>query len=116
MAHSLEKCATPFLDHRIVEFAATLPLDMKIRGAHLKFILRDLMKDRLPRSVTRRKKEGFDIPVHHWLRTVLRPLLLETLSEANVRASEFSPGKPSRTPFAPTSTAAPTTYNIYGDF
>jgi asparagine synthase (glutamine-hydrolysing) len=86
MAHSLE-VRPPFLDHRLVEFAATLPEKFKIRGGRLKFILRDLMKERLPRSVITRPKEGFDIPTHHWLRTVLRPLLLETLSERNVRES-----------------------------
>jgi len=86
MAHSLE-VRPPFLDHRIVEFAATLPENLKIRGGNLKFILRELMKDKLPKSVLTRKKEGFDIPAHQWLRTILRPLLLETLSEKNVRAS-----------------------------
>jgi asparagine synthase (glutamine-hydrolysing) len=86
MAHSLE-VRPPFLDHRVVEFAASLPESMKIRGGKLKFILRELMKDRLPAAVVSRPKEGFDIPVHHWLRTILRPLLLETLSEQNVRES-----------------------------
>jgi asparagine synthase (glutamine-hydrolysing) len=86
MAHSLE-VRPPFLDHRIVEFAAALPEDLKIRGGKLKFLLRELMKDKLPQSVLTRKKEGFDIPAHHWLRTILRPLLLDTLSEKNVRAS-----------------------------
>jgi len=86
MAHSLE-VRPPFLDHRIIEFAATLPEDFKIRGNALKFILRDLMKDKLPRAVLARPKEGFDIPAHHWLRTTLRPLLVETLSERNVRES-----------------------------
>jgi asparagine synthase (glutamine-hydrolysing) len=91
MAHSLE-VRPPFLDHRIVEFAARLPLDMKIRGRNLKFILREVMKDKLPASVIHRSKEGFDIPTHHWLRTCLRPLLEETLSERNVRDSGiFSP-------------------------
>jgi asparagine synthase (glutamine-hydrolysing) len=84
MAHSLE-VRPPFLDHRIVEFAAKLPANMKIRGSKLKFLLRELMKDRLPNSVLSRRKEGFDIPVHHWLRTVLRPLLLDTLNERTVR-------------------------------
>jgi asparagine synthase (glutamine-hydrolysing) len=84
MAHSLE-VRPPFLDHRIVEFAAKLPANMKIRGSQLKFLLRELMKDRLPKSVLSRRKEGFDIPVHHWLRTVLRPLLLDTLNERTVR-------------------------------
>ena len=62
----------PFFDHRIVEFAATLPENFKIRGNSLKFILRDLMKDKLPSAVLARPKEGFDIPVHHWLRTTLK--------------------------------------------
>jgi asparagine synthase (glutamine-hydrolysing) len=86
MAHSLE-VRPPFLDHRIVEFAASLPEEMKIRGGRLKVLLRELMKNRLPPAVVSRPKEGFDIPVHHWLRTILRPLLLDTLSERNVRAS-----------------------------
>jgi asparagine synthase (glutamine-hydrolysing) len=86
MAHSLE-VRPPFLDHRIVEFAAKLPENLKIRGGTLKFLLRELMKDRLPQSILARPKEGFDIPVHHWLRTVLRPLLLDTLNERTVRAS-----------------------------
>jgi asparagine synthase (glutamine-hydrolysing) len=86
MAHSLE-VRPPFLDHRVVEFAATLPQNLKIRGGTLKFVLRELMKDRLPQSVLSRRKEGFDIPVHHWLRTVLRPLLLDTLNERTVRAT-----------------------------
>jgi asparagine synthase (glutamine-hydrolysing) len=84
MAHSLE-VRPPFLDHRVVEFAASLPEHMKIRGGRLKFVLRELMKDHLPRTVLARPKEGFDIPAHHWLRTILRPLLVETLTERNVR-------------------------------
>ena len=86
MAHSIE-VRPPFLDHRIVEFAARLPDDLKIRGGRLKFVLRELMKDRLPRAVVRRSKEGFDIPAHDWFRTILRPLLLDTLNEDSVRES-----------------------------
>ena len=86
MAHSLE-VRPPFLDHRLIEFAATLPENFKIRGRTLKFILRDLMKDKLPRAVLTRRKEGFDIPAHHWLRTTLRPLLEETINERTVRES-----------------------------
>ena len=90
MAHSLE-VRPPFLDHRIVEFAARLPESMKIRGGRLKFILRELMRDRLPRPVVARKKEGFDIPAHDWLRGVLRPLLLDTLnSRAAADSGVFS--------------------------
>src|SRR5437870_5727577 len=77
----------PFLDHRIVEFAATLPENFKIRGSSLKFILGDLMRDKLPPAVLARSKEGFDIPAHHWLRTSLKPVLTETLNEQAVRQS-----------------------------
>jgi asparagine synthase (glutamine-hydrolysing) len=86
MAHSLE-VRPPFLDHRIVEFAARLPENFKIRGGKLKYILRELMKDRLPSSVLSRRKEGFDIPAHDWLRTTLRPLLLDVLNQQEVNES-----------------------------
>jgi len=84
MAHSLE-VRPPFLDHRVVEFAATLPIDMKIRGSKLKFLLKELMRDKLPPAILSRRKEGFDIPAHNWLREGLRPLLLETLTPEAVR-------------------------------
>jgi asparagine synthase (glutamine-hydrolysing) len=86
MAHSLE-VRPPFLDHRIVEFAARLPESLKIRGSRLKFVLKELMKDKVPEVVLKRKKEGFDIPAHHWFRGPLKPLLLDTLTEDAVRAS-----------------------------
>jgi asparagine synthase (glutamine-hydrolysing) len=93
MAHSLE-IRPPFLDHRIVEFAASLPQDLKIRGGTLKFLLRELMRDKLPPAVIRRRKEGFDIPIHDWFRGPLRPLLLDTLTEEAVgRSGLLSPGK-----------------------
>jgi asparagine synthase (glutamine-hydrolysing) len=88
MAHSLE-VRPPFLDHRIVEFAARLPEDLKIRGSSLKYLLRELMKDKLPQSVLTRKKEGFDIPAHGWFRGVLKPLLLDTITKENVEAAGF---------------------------
>ncbi len=80
MAHSVE-IRPPFLDHRIVEFAALLPERLRIRGSRLKVLLRSLMSDRLPPSVLRHGKIGFDIPAHEWLRGSLRPLLEETLAE-----------------------------------
>ena len=84
MAHSLE-VRPPFLDHRIAEFAATLPERFKVRGSRLKFLLRELMRDKLPPAVTSRRKEGFDIPAHDWFRTRLKPLLLDTVTERAVR-------------------------------
>jgi asparagine synthase (glutamine-hydrolysing) len=78
MAHSLE-VRPPFLDHRIVEFSATVPSQMKVRGAHQKVLLKQLMKDKLPSAVLHRPKVGFDIPAHEWLRGPLRSLLSDTL-------------------------------------
>jgi asparagine synthase (glutamine-hydrolysing) len=78
MAHSLE-VRPPFLDHRIVEFAAAVPAWLKIQGSRQKVLLKELMRDKLPKSVLQRKKVGFDIPAHDWLRGCLRPLMLEVL-------------------------------------
>ncbi|HEX8818158.1 MAG TPA: asparagine synthase (glutamine-hydrolyzing) [Terriglobales bacterium] len=86
MAHSLE-VRPPFLDHRIVEFAATLPASLKIQGSRQKVILKELMRRHLPASVLQRKKVGFDIPAHDWLRGCLRPLMMEVLLQG---ASEHS--------------------------
>ena len=86
MAHSLE-VRPAFLDHRIVEFAASLPQNLKIRGLEQKVILRRLMKDKLPRTILARSKKGFDIPAHDWFRGFLRPLLHETVNRRTVEQS-----------------------------
>jgi asparagine synthase (glutamine-hydrolysing) len=88
MAHSLE-VRPPFLDHRIVEFAGRLPESMKVRGRTLKFLLRELMRDKLPAPILRRSKEGFDIPAHEWLRTILKPLIMDILGRRTVEESGF---------------------------
>jgi asparagine synthase (glutamine-hydrolysing) len=79
MAHAVE-VRPLFLDHRIVEFTASLPTSFKIKGARQKCLLKELMKDKLPASVVGRKKIGLDIPVHEWLRGPLRPLLLDAVA------------------------------------
>jgi asparagine synthase (glutamine-hydrolysing) len=88
MAHAVE-VRPPFLDHRIVEFAATLPSSFKIHGARQKFILKKLMENKLPPSVIRRSKVGFDIPAHEWLRGPLRSLLQDTLRDVGAEHSQF---------------------------
>ena len=79
MAHSLE-VRPPFLDHRIVEFSASLPAALKIRGSRQKILLKELMRGKLPDSILNRKKIGFDIPAHEWLRGPLRSLVVETIT------------------------------------
>ena len=78
MAHAVE-ARPPLLDHRIVEFMAAVPASFKVRGSRLKFLLKELMKDKLPAAVLSRKKAGLDIPTHEWLRGPLRPLMLDAL-------------------------------------
>jgi len=86
MAHSLE-VRPAFLDHRIIEFAASLPENLKIRGLQQKLILRRLMKDKLPSTILNRSKKGFDIPAHDWFRGFLRPLLHDTVNRRTVESS-----------------------------
>jgi asparagine synthase (glutamine-hydrolysing) len=92
MAHSLE-VRPPFLDHRIVEFAATIPSRFKLHGSRQKVLLKELMKNKLPASVLHRAKVGFDIPAHEWMRGPFRSLLTETLrSGASEHAGLFRHG------------------------
>jgi asparagine synthase (glutamine-hydrolysing) len=84
MAHSLE-VRPPYLDHRLIEFAASLPDQFKVNGRCQKLILRRLMKAKLPASVLSRSKNGLDIPTHDWLRGPLRPFLEDTLSPEAVK-------------------------------
>jgi len=88
MAHAVE-VRPPFLDHRIVEFAASLPTVFKIRGACQKVLLRELMRDVLPASVLSRKKTGLDIPTHEWLRGPLRSLMLDAIGEGTAKHGEL---------------------------
>jgi len=91
MANSLE-ARSPFLDHRLVEFCASLPSSMKLRGRTSKWLLRRLMADRLPSPILRRSKMGFGVPVGDWLRGELRPLLDDTvLSQRALGRGYFEP-------------------------
>jgi asparagine synthase (glutamine-hydrolysing) len=63
---------TPFLDHRVVEFAAKLPLRLKLRDKQSKWILRRLLDRYVPRAFVERPKMGFGVPLHDWLRGPLR--------------------------------------------
>lgn len=84
MAASLE-ARVPLLDHRIVEFALNLPPHLKLNGNETKAILRRVVEPRLPEAILKKPKEGFSIPLKHWLRAELRPLLSDLLSPDTVR-------------------------------
>src|SRR5204863_6366184 len=69
MAHGLES-RVPFLDHRIVEFAATMPADVKFKDGTMKQVLKDAVRPLLPESILNRKdKMGFPLPLQEWLTT-----------------------------------------------
>lgn len=67
MAASLES-RVPFLDHKLVEFAANVPPDLKIRGKNVKYIVKETAKEILPASIINRPKEGFPTPIQQWLK------------------------------------------------
>ncbi|MGK2907147.1 MAG: asparagine synthase (glutamine-hydrolyzing) [Desulfuromonadales bacterium] len=72
MAHSLEVRA-PFLDYRVIEFAASLPSDWKIKGSSKKIILRKAFGRLLPERILNRPKQGFSVPLDAWFRHELKP-------------------------------------------
>lgn len=80
MAASIES-RVPFLDHKLVEFAAALPERMKLRGFSTKWILREAVREILPASILSRKKMGFPVPFSVWMRgswsDVARDVLLD---------------------------------------
>ncbi|HEX8161951.1 MAG TPA: asparagine synthase (glutamine-hydrolyzing) [Pyrinomonadaceae bacterium] len=91
MSVSLEVRA-PFLDRRVVEYAASLPADFKLRGKTTKYILKRAIDPLVPPFVTRRPKKGFGVPVAEWLKGRLRPLARDLLSPARLaRHGLFDP-------------------------
>jgi asparagine synthase (glutamine-hydrolysing) len=84
MANSLEARA-PFLDYRVVEFAASLPSHLKLHGLRTKYLLKRCMAPKLPHEILSRRKEGFSIPMKNWLRQALRPLMQDVLSPVRLK-------------------------------
>lgn len=84
MAVGLE-VRVPLLDHRAVEFASGLPLELKYRNGKGKYILRRLLARYVPEALFERPKMGFGIPLDQWLRTGLSPLLSDYLSPGRLK-------------------------------
>ncbi|OGH58281.1 MAG: asparagine synthase (glutamine-hydrolyzing), partial [Candidatus Lindowbacteria bacterium RIFCSPLOWO2_02_FULL_62_12] len=78
MANSLET-RSAFLDHQIIEFAMSLPPELKMRGMRKKDLLKTAFKDLMPPDVRRRGKMGFGVPLEHWFRRELRSFAQEAL-------------------------------------
>lgn len=84
MAHALETRA-PLLDYRVVEFAASLPTRLKLRGWTMKYLLKKMLRNRLPDAILDRPKKGFGIPLADWLKGPLLPWARDLLSPTEVR-------------------------------
>jgi asparagine synthase (glutamine-hydrolysing) len=84
MAHSLE-VRSPFLDHKVVEFAASLPPALKLRRLTQKYLVKKIMRNVLPNQILQRKKMGFGLPIDHWFRHELREMTYDVLLDSRAR-------------------------------
>jgi len=84
MANSLE-ARSPFLDHKLVEFAASLPPDLKLKGKTTKYILKKALKEYLPKDILYRDKMGFGVPIGRWFRNELKDYAYEILLDTRAK-------------------------------
>lgn len=84
MAANLE-VRVPFLNHQLMELAARMPVNLKLRGLKRKYILKRAAEKLLPKEIVWRRKAGFGAPIRSWLRGPLKPMVDDLLSEATVR-------------------------------
>ncbi|HEX2268674.1 MAG TPA: asparagine synthase (glutamine-hydrolyzing) [Pyrinomonadaceae bacterium] len=91
MAVSLE-ARSPFLDHHVIEFAASLPQKLKLRRLTSKYLLKKVLRKLLPSENLNRRKMGFGVPIGHWFRGKMQPFLREViLSDKALRRGLFKP-------------------------
>ena len=91
MAVSLE-ARSPFLDHHVIEFAASLPEHYKVRGLTTKYLLKRVLKGLLPADILSRPKMGFGVPVGKWFRNEMQGFVREVLlSDSTARRGLFKP-------------------------
>lgn len=89
MAHGLES-RVPLLDHPLVEFAATVPADLKFPGGRLKHLLRNAYRETLPQEINeRRDKMGFPVPLKEWFGNELRPFVMDILSNMHSKQRDY---------------------------
>ena len=91
MAHSVE-ARSPFLDHRLLEFAARLPGELKLRRGSGKHVLKAALRGRVPDEILDRPKMGFGIPLAHWLRGDLAALPRELLLDPAAHCRQYMVG------------------------
>ena len=82
MAYALE-ARSPLLDHELMEFAASIPADLKVRGREKKWIFREALRGWLPDETLDRPKQGFSVPIAEWFRNELHDLVHDVLLDAS---------------------------------
>jgi asparagine synthase (glutamine-hydrolysing) len=80
MANSVE-LRVPLLDHKVLEFAASLPPSFKLNGFNLKYILKSVLSQKIPKEIRNRKKTGFPVPYESWLRNDLKSVVWDVLMD-----------------------------------
>src|SRR5258707_15164600 len=91
MAVSLE-ARSPFLDHHLMEFAASLPENLKLRRLTTKYLLKRVLRKLVPTENLTRSKMGFGVPIGHWFRGAMQPFLRQTLlSDKSLARGLFRP-------------------------
>jgi asparagine synthase (glutamine-hydrolysing) len=85
------RVAYPFLDHHVVDFAAGIPADLKVKGRYLRYIFKKALNDFLPREIIDKRKHGFGLPIGVWIRSNKRiaSLAKDTLLSANPAIKPF---------------------------
>jgi asparagine synthase (glutamine-hydrolysing) len=84
MAVSLE-ARDPLLDHKLLEFAATVPSSLKLKNGRSKYLLRRVLERKLPKAIVDRPKQGFEAPVGEWLRGPLAPMVDDLILDGRLR-------------------------------
>ena len=90
MAHGLEG-RSPLLDYDLMEFAASLPAELKLRGRTTKYILKQAVRGLLPAEIIDRPKKGFSVPLAAWFRNELRELSGDLLLDGHLGLARYLP-------------------------
>jgi asparagine synthase (glutamine-hydrolysing) len=88
MKSSLE-VRSPFLDYHLAQLAFNIPSSLKLKNGEPKYILKQLAKKHIDVDILKRKKQGFGIPIKHWLKNELKDLVQDVLSEEAVKKRGF---------------------------